>query len=67
MNQYTYKDILQQYRLHAVENMPIAEKCVIFQHDRDSKHTTTSVQEWLKDAKIFGFGMSRSKPQSQPK
>lgn len=53
MNQYMYKDILQDHLIDAVKNIPFEEEHVIFMHDRDSKHTAKSVKHWFSTKKIF--------------
>ena len=48
MNQYMYKKILDIKLRETIENMPIDERNIVFQHDRHPKHMAKSVQEWLK-------------------
>lgn len=47
MNQYMYQEILNTKLRETVENMPIHERNIVFQHDRDPKHMANSVQNWL--------------------
>lgn len=48
MNQYMYKVILDIKLCETTENMPIDERNIVFQYDRDPKYMAKSVQEWLK-------------------
>ena len=48
MNQYMYKEILDIKLCETTEYMPIDERNIVFQYDRDPKYMAKSVQEWLK-------------------
>ena len=45
MNQYVYKDILEEHLPKCMQGMPFAVEEIVFQHDRDPKRT----------AKLFSF------------
>lgn len=47
VNQYTYKHILEKNLLDAVDNMPVPECNVVFQHDNATAHSERSVKNWL--------------------
>lgn len=47
MNQYTYKYILEKNLLETIENMPVPECDVVFQHDNAPGHCAKSVKNWL--------------------
>ena len=47
MNQYMYKDISKEHLPNCMQNMPFAVEEIIFQHDRNPKHTAKSVTNWL--------------------
>ncbi|CAK9820118.1 Transposable element Tcb1 transposase [Anthophora quadrimaculata] len=66
MNQYLYKDILQDHLVDAVENMPFEEKNVIFMHDRDPKHTAKSVKNWLSTKKFSVLDWPAQSPDLNP-
>ena len=38
MNQYMYQEIFNVKLRETIENMPIDERNIVFQHDRDPKH-----------------------------
>ena len=43
-----YKEILDIKLRETTENMPIDERNIVFQYDRDPQYMAKSVQEWLK-------------------
>ena len=47
MNQYTCEDILKEHLPKCMQDMAFSVEEIVFQHDRDPKHTAKSVTNWL--------------------
>jgi hypothetical protein len=47
MDQYMYREILEQELIHTLHAYNLDLANLIFQHDNDPKHTSKSVRHWL--------------------
>ena len=65
MRMENYVNILKQHLKTSVRGLKLGRKWV-FQMDKDPKHTSNVVAEWLKDNKVKVLGWLSQSPELNP-
>lgn len=66
MDQYLYKQILEDELKQTIEYYDMDETKIIFQHDNDPKHTARSIKEWLSEQEFKTMVWPSQSPDLNP-